>query len=282
LKSNEKKLLMLNTFFITFFVLITSICISFLSIAKMTIVMKSIIILIILMFIIIFSYFLSKFLLSRLFETNHLLDLLLKDTLHELNIPLSVIKANTQMLQLQETSAKNIKKIQRINQACSELCSLYEDVDYYIQKEMKNDVRENLDLDNLLKKEVEKFQTIYPKVDIISRKTNLIIFTDGRGFSKIIGNLLSNALKYNKNDNKVEIYLKENRLIVQDLGIGMNQSELFTVFNRYYQSTSQNKGFGIGLNIVKRFCDENRIFINIESQKDIGTKISLDLRNLIQ
>ncbi|NOX14957.1 MAG: HAMP domain-containing histidine kinase [Epsilonproteobacteria bacterium] len=219
---------------------------------------------------------------SRLFETNHLLDLLLKDTLHELNIPLSVIKANTQMLQLQETSAKNIKKIQRINQACSELCSLYEDVDYYIQKEMKNDVRENLDLDNLLKKEVEKFQTIYPKVDIISRKTNLIIFTDGRGFSKIIGNLLSNALKYNKNDNKVEIYLKENRLIVQDLGIGMNQSELFTVFNRYYQSTSQNKGFGIGLNIVKRFCDENRIFINIESQKDIGTKISLDLRNLIQ
>ncbi|MCF6173704.1 MAG: HAMP domain-containing histidine kinase [Campylobacteraceae bacterium] len=281
MKNSEKKLLIINTIFITIFVLTSSICIDIILMTKMLAIMKSIIILIIIMFISIFSYFLSKFLLVRLFETNHLLDLLLKDTLHELNIPLSVIKANTQMLQLQENSEKNLKKIQRINQACGELYNLYEDVDYYIQKEMKNDIRENLKLDDLLKSEIEKFKTIYPKTDISFKQTNLEIVTDKRGFGKIIGNLLSNALKYNRNNNKIEIYLKENRLIIQDEGIGMSESELFGVFNRYYQGTSQNQGFGIGLNIVKAFCDENKIFINIESKKGIGTKIGLDLKNLI-
>ncbi len=231
--------------------------------------------------IIIFSYFLSKFLLFRLFETNNLLDLLLKNTLHELNIPLSVIKANTQMLKLKEKDKKVIQKLERINKACSELYGLYEDIDYYIKKERRADIREDFALDNLLEAEVEKFKNLYQDIDISLGHTNLQVFMDKRGFRKVISNLLSNALKYNRDNNRVEIYLSGKRVVIQDYGIGMNESELFMVFNRYYQSKSENRGFGIGLNIVKTFCDENKIFINIQSKPNVGTKISLDLSNSI-
>lgn len=40
------------------------------------------------------------------------------------------------------------------------------------------------------------------------------------------------------------------------------------------------KGAGIGLSIVKAYCDEEKIFINIYSKKDIGTKVTLDLKNI--
>ncbi len=281
MKDNEAKLLFLNTGFICFFIGFVVFIVFMIFSLKVSLMLKTIIFLTFIMVTILFTYFLSKFLLHRLFETNKHLDLLLKDTLHELNIPLSVIKANTQMLRLKMKNPKDLNKLQRINKACDELFELYEDVDYYIKKESKRDVKEAFWLDIVLQDEIDKFSHMYENTDIVLKDTNLQINTDKRAFIKVIGNLISNALKYNKNDNKIEIYSKDALLFIQDYGIGMSESELFLVFNRYYQSKSDKQGFGIGLDIVKTFCDENKIFINIESKKDIGTKISLDLNNLL-
>lgn len=53
------------------------------------------------------GYLSVSYTLSSLFKTNRFLDILLKDTLHELNIPLSVINANLQMLQAEEEDEKD-------------------------------------------------------------------------------------------------------------------------------------------------------------------------------
>lgn len=281
MKNSEKRLLILNTFFVClliFFVVFITWNILNLDIS---IIMKSKIFIILVMVTIIFAYLLSKFFLHRLFETNKLLDLLLKDTLHELNIPLSVIKANTQMLKLNEQNAKNLNKLHRIDKACDELYGLYEDVDYYIKKQSKRDVRESFGLYELVKNEADKFKNIYKDTDIVVGHTTLDVNIDKRGFRKVIDNLISNALKYNKNNNTIEIYVKESRLFIQDHGIGMSEPELFLVFNRYYQSEIEQAGYGIGLSIVKTFCDDNKIYINIKSKPNIGTKVSLDLSNLV-
>jgi len=281
LRNSEKKLLILNTFFICLLVFSFAFIIWEILNLEIYIIMKSIIFLILAMVSIIFSYFLSKFFLHRLFETNKLLDLLLKDTLHELNIPLSVIKANTQMLKSNEKNEKNINKFNRIDKACDELYGLYEDVDYYIKKQSKRDVRGNFSLYELVRNEADKFKNIYENTKITISHTVLSINIDKRGFSKVIGNLISNALKYNKNDNTIKIYVKDSVLFIQDYGVGMNESELFLVFNRYYQSKVEQVGHGIGLSIVKRFCDDNKIFISIESKPDVGTKVGLNLNNLL-
>ena len=52
------------------------------------------------------------------------------------------------------------------------------------------------------------------------------------------------------------------------------------VFDRYFQENSQNIGYGIGLAVVKEFCDKNGIGINIESFED-GNKINLNLKSIL-
>ena len=80
------------------------------------------------------GYLIVSYTLSSLFKTNRFLDILLKDTLHELNIPLSVINANLQMLQAEEEDEKKIKRLGRIDLASKDLYTLYKEVDYYIKK----------------------------------------------------------------------------------------------------------------------------------------------------
>ncbi len=227
------------------------------------------------------SYYLSKYFLGKSFKTNYLLNLLLKDTLHELNIPLSVIKANTQMLSLNEKDEKKLKKHERIQKASEELFRLYEDVDYYIKKETKNEIREEFELSNFIFIEVEKFTILYPSVKIKCKLESVDIYTDKRGFQKVFGNLLGNSLKYNQNNNDIFVTLSYNELSIEDRGVGMSESDLFLIFDRYYQGEQNKKGYGIGLSIVKTFCDEYNISIKIDSKLGIGTKVSLDLSSLI-
>ena len=208
--------------------------------------------------------------------------MMLKDTLHELNIPLSVIKANLQMLSMGDKDEKRVKKYKRIESACEDLYSLYKDVDYYIKKEIKREIREEFLIDEIIKKEVDKLYAIKDDIVINFKPTNVSIYCDKRGFSKTIGNLLANSLKYNRDNNPIDIYMEDSSLFIKDRGIGMSEAELFMVFDRYYQGNKGKAGFGIGLNMVKSFCDEHKIFIHIESKKNEGTTVSLDLKNVIR
>ncbi|MDD3462023.1 MAG: HAMP domain-containing sensor histidine kinase [Sulfurospirillaceae bacterium] len=228
------------------------------------------------------AYMSSLYLLFPLFKTNRLLDLLLKDTLHELNVPLSVIKANLQMLKMGETQEKKLKKIERIELASDDLYGLYKDVDYYIKREIQDEIREVFDVKDIVDKEVEKFSEIYKDTKIIQDILPKELFADKKGFSKVINNLLSNALKYNKNSADVTVALKDTTLYIEDKGAGMSESELFLVFDRYYRGENEKKeGYGIGLSIVKAYCDESKIPIKITSKKDFGTCVSLDISHIL-
>ena len=104
---------------------------------------------------------------------------------------------------------------------------------------------------------------------------------DRMGFVKVLDNLISNAIKYNKKNGYVKVILKKDYLIVEDNGIGMDSSELFRVFDRHYQADESKSGYGLGLSIVKSYCDKEKIYINIDSQKGIGSKFKLSLKNII-
>jgi len=75
--------------------------------------------------------------------------------------------------------------------------------------------------------------------------------------------------------------MEENTLFIQDSGIGIDTKNLFIVFDKSYQENPSTEGFGIGLSIVKSFCDKHKIKIKIDTKKDVGTTISLDLGALV-
>jgi signal transduction histidine kinase len=91
-----------------------------------------------------------------------------------------------------------------------------------------------------------------------------------------------NAMKYSDKKTTIEIDMNGNILSIQDSGIGMDETQLLRVYERYYQGDNKKEGEGIGLALVKAYCDEADIEVQIYSEKDMGTKVSLDLSKIIQ
>lgn len=233
------------------------------------------------LFVLVVLFIVTRYVLLRFFKTKHALDFLIRETLHELNVPLSVIKANVQMLQSTEATPKELQRLSRIRTASDELYRLYQDVEYYIRSQMRTKIEEPFELYETIQGIIESCKPLAGNTPIRCNTLHVTLLGDRRGFCKAITNLLSNAIKYNQNNAPITIYQHENILVMEDQGIGMSEAELFLVFNRYYQADSSKEGYGIGLSLVKAYCDSAKISLSIDSQKGKGTKVSLDLSRLI-
>lgn len=236
--------------------------------------------LVLIIFAVILNFFLSKPLYEPFFKSDENLQKTIKETLHELNIPASTIQANAQMLEKNIKDEKNIKRLNRIKLATNELLKLYNQMEYEIKKEIDRIDKQEFSLDEVINSSIDKFQDIKGNISIENSVKNIIINSDKDGFQKVIDNLLSNAIKYNHENGVVKINFEDNILSVFNTGKTIDTKNLFIVFEQYFQEDSKNSGFGLGLNIVKEFCDKNQIEIKIEPLNN-GTSISLNLSKTI-
>ena len=224
---------------------------------------------------------LSKTIFEPLFKSDENLQKTVKETLHELNIPISTIKLNTQMLEKKLTDEKELKRLNRIKLASNELLKLYENMEYQIKKEIDRVDVTSFDLKELILKSIDKFEDIKRDIKIDVDIQNIQLTTDINGFEKMIDNLISNALKYNIKENGfIKIKLEDNILTIFNTGKEIDTKNLFIIFDEYFQEDSSQNGFGLGLKIVKEFCDKNKIAIKIEPNVD-GNKFILNLKNII-
>jgi len=208
------------------------------------------------------------------------LELLSRQTLHELNLPVASISANTQMLLKKEQDPKNIKRLQRINQAAKTLEVMYKELDYTIKKQIHKVEREVCDLKELVEQRLESYKELFSQIDFSADLESYSVKIDTIGFLKVLDNLIHNAVKYSKPDSIVKISLKDTQLCIEDEGVGMEEDFFLQAFEHYYQENKNNTGQGLGLGLVKEYCDRNKIKIYIDSTKDQGTKIILDFVHL--
>ncbi|CAM3516488.1 sensor histidine kinase [Arcobacter aquimarinus] len=219
--------------------------------------------------------------LKPLFKSDEKLELSIKETIHELNIPVSTIQMNIQLLEKTIKDEKSIKRLERIKQASNNLLKLYETMEYNIKKEIDKIEKQEFYLDEIIFKSCDKFDDIKKDTKIIVNVPNKILLSDLNGFEKTIDNLISNAIKYNSKDNPfVEITFKDSILSIYNNGEKIDTKNLFIVFEKYFQENPSNDGFGLGLAMVKEFCDKNKITINIETL-EFGNKFNLNLKNII-
>lgn len=198
-----------------------------------------------------------------------------KETLHELNLPLSTIKTNLSMLKKNITQPKDIVRLERIEQACIMLQERYDELEYGIKLQSLAVEYESFELDELLKQRVAFLKEIYTQMEFELNLKPLTLINDKKGVAKIIDNLIDNAVKYSGMSTKITISIYDSTLHIQDYGKGMDEMELLKIFDNYYQSNKSAHGFGLGLGIVKRFCDSNKIKLRINSKVGYGTTVSL-------
>jgi len=223
----------------------------------------------------------SKNLLQPLFKSEKEIQNLIKETLHEINTPVATIQMNTKILQKKETDEKNKDRLSRIETSCKNLLDLYNQMEYSIKEQIDSVNLEIFDINDSIISSIEKFNDIKKDITINYEESSLLIETDKNGFEKTIDNLISNAIKYNKPDGSITISVVNGILQIQDTGIGIDTKNLFHIFDKYYQENSLSTGIGLGLNMVKAYCDKYKINIKIDSKLDEGTVFSLDLKGVM-
>ena len=205
---------------------------------------------------------------------------LIREVLHEINLPISTIDANCTMLKNSILDTKKLKRIDRIEKSSKRLKKLYKELAYNIKKDISAVEKEEFNLKELIGESVAYFKEM-KRNEIITDIEDIKIYGDKIGLLQVIDNIVENAIKYSQKDKPINIVLKEGILYIEDRGIGMDENEILRVYERYYQSDRKSVGEGIGLAIVKRYCDDEGIELQIESQKAKGTKVILNLKNLL-
>jgi two-component system OmpR family sensor kinase len=225
--------------------------------------------------------FLAHLFIKPLRDSVMLLDRFIKDTTHELNTPLSTILANIEMMDREVMAKKNLKKLDRINSAAKSVSVLYKDLTYLTLEQHKNSNDEEINLKELTEERCEYF-------DILAKSKNVTfeldlqdtyIVIDRNKITRVIDNLISNAIKYNKRNGTIQIKTQANSLIIKDSGIGIDKEQIPYMFDRYMRFDSSEGGFGVGLSIVKNIIDEYSMDISVTSELNQGTRIEIKWQN---
>ena len=206
---------------------------------------------------------------------------LTKEIIHELNIPISTIQSNVSLIRRQfKDDEKLQKRLNRIEDASKRLERLYEELYYSIKKEIKTIEREEVDVEAVVKERVSVMRQLNRNPFELDLESCFVV-VDKIGFEKMLDNILTNAMKYSSKESLITIRLKDNILSIEDRGVGMDEVELLMIYERYFQLDSSSQGKGIGLALVQAYCIEEKIKIDIESKKGVGTVVKLDLKNII-
>lgn len=229
-------------------------------------------------FMMVLGYFILRQVLKPMRDALHLLDRFIKDTTHELNTPVTAIITNIEMIEKNDLDEKLLKKINRIEIGAKTISNIYEDLTFITLNNQIISNNENIDLSNLLLQRIEYFNSLanMKKINFeLDIEEEIFIFCDAKKITKLIDNLISNAIKYNKINGLIKIKLRDNFLSIEDTGKGIEKEHLKNLFERYSRFDRSVGGFGIGLNIVSLIAKEYDLKIDVKSEINIGTILEI-------
>ena len=137
-----------------------------------------------------------------------------------------------------------------------------------------------INLDEVVKDSVKKYATIFInkkiKLNYVSHET--MVISDKKWLSFAFEQILGNSVKYSNANGEITIETCENKLIIEDNGMGIKEEDLprifekgFTGFNGRYEKKSS----GLGLYLCKKTLDKLGHHIEISSKVGEGTRIEI-------
>ena len=205
------------------------------------------------------------------------LDNFIKDTTHELNTPITALMICTDI-----QAPRSEKNMQRIHLSAKRISEIYKDLTHLFLESKANKKIQPLQIDKVIAKELEYFELLASKKNITTLLDieETVISIDREDFKRIFSNVLSNAIKYTNRGGKISLTLHNKNLSVKDTGIGIDLTKKQNIFDRYQRATTQDGGFGMGLNIVHKICQEYNIRIDVKSKLKVGTTFSFDFKTI--
>ncbi len=215
---------------------------------------------------------------------------------HELRTPMNSILGFAQLLELTELKESQRKSLEYILKSGNHLLQLINEV-LEISRIESGNITISLKPVELIGMIEEVIGSVMPfaanqSIDISFSKDpwkNVFVLSDAQRLKQILINLLNNAIKYNKKEGKVKLFLtalpeeqekKYIRINVEDTGIGISGEKihkLFRPFERADQDHSAIEGTGLGLSVVEKLTKLMGGKVGVESQKGVGSKFWVEL-----
>jgi signal transduction histidine kinase len=208
---------------------------------------------------------------------------------HEIRTPLNTILCSTELIK-EETENKLDKEIKSffpiISLAGKRLIKTIDSILNMSELQTGSyevEIKEIDVVDEILKYLVQEFRYAAGNKNIIIRETiesnDNKINADQYSVEQIFTNLLDNAIKYtDKGEIQIRVYRdQENKLSIdlKDTGIGIDNAfipDLFEAFRQEYHGYSRKfEGNGLGLSLVKKYCELNNAHIKVKSEKGVGS-----------
>ena len=219
---------------------------------------------------------------ERLQEINHYKDEFMAMASHELKTPLTVIKANLQILEYKMQGDAKVGFVNKTLNQVNKLTNLISDLldVSKIQSGALELNRTNFDLSIFLKEIIEDIQQTCRDHKIILNTNNkhLLARADKDRLEQVLINLLTNAIKYSPNAKQVMVDadIKDKDIVVQikDWGIGIPEDDIDKVFTRFFRVrglASTFSGSGIGLYISYEIIKKHGGKMWVESEIDKGS-----------
>lgn len=209
------------------------------------------------------------------------------DVSHELRTPIASIKNMIEVELSQERSKEEYEEI---------LIKVVEEINWLGNMVTDLLMLENLNVASLEKVEINLKHMVDQVVELLSILTverdiemivnispDTMILGDKNKIRRVVMNLVSNAIKYNRDHGKIFISTLENRkgvlFEVEDTGIGIKKENIPKIFHRFFREdkvrTTKKEGLGLGLAMVKHILNLHEAEVTVQSNEGVGTKFSI-------
>lgn len=208
---------------------------------------------------------------------------------HEFKTPLTIISGYSQLMMDEVKGKENKENLEMIISESERLSGLvYEFLE--LSKLESGNVKLNntmVDINELIKKELKKLSVRIQDKNISVKESyakDAVITIDEKQATRVIENILTNAIKFCKNEMEIKIrtYIKDDYLVyeVYNSGSNIDKKEIENIFNFYYKDKSgRNKdGTGLGLTIVRAIVDLYNGKCEVSNTRN-GVKFIIYLKN---
>jgi signal transduction histidine kinase len=208
---------------------------------------------------------------------------------HDLRNPIGAIETLAMMMEMEDIDNDTRENLEMIKISCAKARGIIADL-------LDAANNENIDIIETQRTELNYFlkgiinewkvqKEAKNNIVLISSKPQVFVEINAEKFQRVMDNLITNALKFSKNNNKIEIYLstKADKAVVEvrDYGMGIPPEMLPHIFERFSKARRPGirgeQSTGLGLSISKQIIENHQGTIDVSSEEKKGSSFTIQL-----
>lgn len=204
---------------------------------------------------------------------------------HEMKTPIFIISGYVNLIKRWGIENKDIviEALNSIEEETKNMSSLISKLLFLAKDDYNERENKNFDISEVITEIINDLKIIYPNQKINFSSKESFINSDYHLIRQLFFNLIENAIKYGR-DKEIYINIRENKNIIVDIidnGEGISQENLKHIFDRFFRvdkaRSREMKSHGLGLSIVKKIVETLNIDLDIRSELNKGTIVTLTL-----